>query len=208
MMSIVVAGAAGGVGTTTVTAIITALLTMDGQEVELGDHTSGRLDHRLAEPGEKLHLQSQDWAFPANPHQDDSTYRVIDAGRFTDESYATLESRANRLCIVTSVGFPEALATKTIMDSLAGRFGADVFARVLIVMNEAHRVSSTDRRRAETLLTANTRLPYLAGCAAQGRISIPLLNADKKAQASITDLARELHKVLYQDATNSAPATF
>lgn len=170
--SLLVAGTAGGAGTTTVAALIIALLRSRGIPTAACDHSGGTLGQRIA-PDE-----------PAAQGPAGSEMQVTDAGRMEAAIADALEVPEFALCLVSGPGIAAAQATRAAVDGLLERFGQQIRRRVLVVVCTSAAMRRRDEQLAREILRPDIELPRSPVLGSTGPIRLDLAD---KALASALD---------------------
>ncbi|MFV0428720.1 MAG: hypothetical protein ACK5KO_04755 [Arachnia sp.] len=121
---LLVAGVRGGVGTTTLTALIHALLTSQGVRVQVADHSEGILGSRLSdEPGPGAEEQPTWTHTLSNAIQ---TVRLLDAGRYRPTFDELVAAPSTGLILVGSGDTESIAALNQISEPLAAQDAARI----------------------------------------------------------------------------------
>lgn len=159
-MEVLVAGTAGGVGTTTVVALLfTALRNAVGVAPELVDHTAGALGARLADGDEVPVL---------DPH-----LRLVDLGRHASTAgVGRLVDPRCRLVVVTAATRIGSALGAQCLDAVAAAHGDAARTRTVVVLTGAFGPYRAGRTAGGPPRVAGgtVRLPFDDALAAGGRI--------------------------------------
>ncbi|WP_316670814.1 hypothetical protein [uncultured Propionibacterium sp.] len=166
--SLLVAGTGGGAGTTTVTALIIALLRSHGIRTTACDHSNGTLAQRVEQPGRSP--QGRVTRRIAGIEE----VQVTDAGRMTAAIADALEVPDFALCLVSGAGVGPARTGRAVLDELLGRFGQQIRRRVLVVSSAAASVRRRDEQAAREILRPDVELPRSPVLGAAGPIRLDL----------------------------------
>lgn len=129
---IVVAGLAGGVGTTTLTALTHAVMTAQGLAVGLGDHVGGTLARRIdPQPRFVFELPPIAYVRFAGAQHAATGLTLVDAGLLTGQVAAQV-TRLTALVLVAPPDDRAAGLAQQARDQLAARLGTQVLPRVLV----------------------------------------------------------------------------
>lgn len=180
-LHIVVSGTAGGVGTTTITALIYDLLgSMPGGAPTLADHSSGQLGIRL-------------------PHGDSApridNIGVHDLGPHADGEGLDLVESVTTLAVIVTANTPLGLAgAERTLATIGARYGAAGLARVTVVAVGVFGPART-RRLIARLHTARGRGSLIvvpADPALAGSGPIPLHQLNRRTLAAVAELGVHL----------------
>ena len=178
-----VAGTAGGVGTTTVAALIFAALSQDVLGApQLYDHAAGELGLRLPE-GDDVRL--------VNPG-----LGLHDCGAQTAAAVERLADSQTMLVLVTAATPVGCAAADQVLDAVVARHGAGQLRRVLIAavgVFGRHRIGSQLRALGDRVGTRSViLLPQDLSLAAGGRIPlIRLTTQTVRGQRQLASVLRE-----------------
>lgn len=159
--NIIVAGVRGGVGTTTVTALLHALLRGGGAEVTLADHTDGHLASRVTEAAGSLGvsipaLAQRSFAPESAGH---ATINLLDAGIWHAPLAPMLADQFTALVLVCSPGSLDAArATLAAVSAAHDLDAARVHLFLVDVNHQLRRRPSQDRVEASVVLPWNSAL--------------------------------------------------
>jgi hypothetical protein len=180
-----IAGTSGGVGTTTVTALIFAALSQDVLGApQLYDHAAGELGLRLPE-GDEVRL--------VNPG-----LGLHDCGAHAAAAVERLADPQTLLVLVTAATPVGCAAADRVLDAVVSRHGAGQLRRVLIAavgVFGRHRIGPQLRSLGERVGTRSViSLPQDLSLAAGGRI--PLVRLATQSVRAQRQLASVLHERL------------
>jgi hypothetical protein len=178
-----VAGTAGGVGTTTVAALIFAALSQDVLGApQLYDHAAGELGLRLPE-GDEVRL--------VNP-----SLGLHDCGAHAAAAVERLAVPDTVLVVVTAATAGGCAAADRVLDEIVARHGAGELRRVLVATVGAfgrHRIGSQLRALGDRVGTRSViLLPQDLSLAAGGRIPLVRLTTQTvRGQRQLASVLRE-----------------
>ena len=178
-----VAGTAGGVGTTTVAALIFAALSQDVLGApQLYDHAAGELGQRLPE-GDEVRL--------VNP-----SLGLHDCGARAAAAVERLADPETVLVVVTAATAGGCAAADRVLDEIVARYGAGQLRRVLVAAVGAfgrHRIGSQLRALGDRVGTRSViLLPQDLSLAAGGRIPLVRLTTQTvRGQRQLASVLRE-----------------
>jgi hypothetical protein len=178
-----VAGTAGGVGTTTVAALLFAACSQDVLAApQLYDHAAGELGLRLPE-GDDVRL--------VNPG-----LRLHDCGAQAGAAVERLSDPQTVLVLVTAATPAGCAAAERVLDEVVGRHGAPQLRRVLVAavgVFGRHRIGAQLRALGDRVGTRSViLLPQDLSLAAGGRIPLVRLTTHTvRAQRQLASVLRE-----------------
>lgn len=175
---LLVAGTGGGVGTTTVAALVIALLRSRGIRVAARDHSGGTL-------GQRITPDDPD-AQEAGTAAASGEIQVTDAGRLEAAVADALEVPDFALCLVNGPGVAAAQAGRAAVDGLLERFGQQARRRILVVVSAAATMRRHDEQLARRILHPDVELPRSTVLGSTGPIRLDL--ADKTLTAVLDRL--------------------
>lgn len=177
--SLLVAGTGGGVGTTTVAALVIALLRSRGIRAAACDHSGGTLGQRITPDS----LDDPD-AQKAGAAAARGEIQVTDAGRLETAIADALEVPDFALCLVNGPGVAAAQAGRAAVDGLLERFGQQARRRILVVTSAAATMRRRDEQLAREILRPDVELPRSPVLGSTGPVRLDLAD---KALAAVLD---------------------
>jgi hypothetical protein len=181
---VIIAGTAGGVGTTTVAALLFAAMSVDrGGAPQLLDHSGGVLGLRLPEGDEAVAIDPSVVLHDLGPHA-----LVEGVNRLADQL---------SVLVVVGAATPAGCAQASqLLEEVTERYGSSELRRVIVALVGVFGRHRIGREIAELRARAGTRsvvlVPQDLSLAAGGRIpQIRLTTGTRRSQRQLTSILRE-----------------